>query len=156
MTFTAGSKLRASDLNAELGVTVTHAPNDSGTVNSTAYVGTRTGGTNPVGTSFVAPTSGKVLVHWACGLVSAAGNATATMLVSFRLGQGATVGGGTQVLAPADTRAIQHAGTTDQQAGRTSLVTGLTPGAVYNVQLMYRGVAAMAVGSVEITVQPTT
>lgn len=104
-----------------------------------------------VGTSFVAPPSGKVDIRYAAGiradLADRFGN------VSFRVGEDGTLGAGTEIVAPTLDRSLQHAGTLEDQQGRTDLVTGLTPGDTYNVVLMFRvnvGVGTFSRASVSV------
>jgi hypothetical protein len=130
-----------------------HDPLDSGTTASATYTGTRTGGTTPVGASFVAPASGKVVVSWACGLTGSASGTIA--LCSPRIGTGGSVNAGTEIVAAADSRALQHSGTLEEQQGRSSLFTGLTGGNTYNVALRYRSASGTAtITRVEVNVVP--
>lgn len=142
----------------ELGsTTMTHAPRDGGNVTSTSYTATRASAVTPVGTQFVAPNSGKVEVSWACGLDHNT-LTTAYMLCSFRIGLGSTVDGGAQFGAWAanDDWAIMHYGTDEEQQGRAEIVSGLTPGTVYNLSLRYRGAttASFLVSRVSVSVKP--
>lgn len=151
MALFAGSRATASDF-AHLTV-ANHAPLDSGTTTSTTYTTTRSSATSPVGVAFVAPPSSKVKIHWACGLIHNTTNAT---LCSFQIQEGSVLGSGTVVWGAGDARALQNVGTSERQAGRTSLVTGLTVGAEYNVTLMYRITAATTgtITRVEVIVDP--
>jgi hypothetical protein len=129
------------------------APLDSGTITSTSFVATRTGGTNPTGVAFVVPDSGVVTIAWACGLLHSGASFT---ICSFEIRTGGTIGTGTVHTAATDSRAIQATGTNEVQAGRTSRITGLTPGNTFNVQLMYRTQAATAtINRVEVEVMPS-
>lgn len=131
-----------------------HAPLDSGTTTSTSYTTTRASATSPVGKAFVAPPSGKVLIHWACGLQ--APGTVDFVLCAFQIRTGTTLGSGTSVAAASDNRALQSTNTTaEKQAGRSGLVTGLTAGNDYNVTLMYRVSGGTGtISRIEVTVHP--
>lgn len=131
-----------------------HAPLDSGTTTSTAYTTTRAAATSPVGKSFTAPPSGKVKIHWACGLQAA--GAVDYVLCSFQIRTGVTLGSGTSIVAASDNRARQLTNTAaEQQGGRTALVSGLTAGNAYNVTLMYRVSGGTGtISRVEVIVDP--
>lgn len=110
-----------------------------------------------VGVAFVAPASGKVLVHWRSGLDNTAADTKG--VVSWEIRNGGTVGAGTVVVAAGANTVIGLLGTSEIEAGATSLVAAgtLTPGSTYNIQLMYArqagtGTAAFARG--EVVVQP--
>src|SRR5688500_3658001 len=108
------------------------------------------------GTTFVAPTTGRVLVMWG-GLLdhSTAGRA---MILSWRLGEGSSIGSGTVVMPADDTRSIQNVGVNDLGPGGWHPVDGLTPGATYNIQLQHR-VTVGGNGTVSrrsVIVQPLT
>ncbi len=90
---------------------------------------------NICGTSFVAPTSGKVLVTWRCTLVNSGNNYTAC---SYRIATGSTVGSGTTFQDADDSRTVSTDTTTFEGQGAAEYVSGLTPGATYNVFLMHR------------------
>lgn len=154
MTFTAGQKLRASQLNNELGAAVQHDPLDSGTTTSTGYIQTLTGGTSPVGVAFVAPTSGKVYIHWGAGMFNSGAGST---FCAPEIRQGATIGSGTIFAGASDNVAIAHAGTAEEKTGRTRLITGLTAGNTYNVVLCYRVSSGTGtIRSKDVSAQPTT
>jgi len=100
-------------------------------IGSTSY--TTTGGA-VCGTPFIAPQSGKVMIHIAAEL----DNTSSVTLVSFRLGTGATIGAGTAILTPSDDRSISNTGTDQTRYGVPYLVSGLTAGDDYNVRLEHR------------------
>jgi len=100
-------------------------------ISSTSY--TTTGGA-VCGISFIAPPSGKVLIHIAAEL----DNTASVTLVSFRLGTGSTIGAGTVILSPSDDRSISNTGSDQTRYGVPYLVTGLTAGGEYNVRLEHR------------------
>jgi hypothetical protein len=106
--------------------------NTSGTTTSTTYTATLTGGT-AAGVSFTAPTSGRVLVCNNCEMSNSAGNVTRC---SYVLRTGASIGSGTVVVAANDNNAIRTDGTSAGtiRIGITDILTGLTPGSVYNAQ----------------------
>lgn len=90
--------------------------------------------------AFVAPASGKVLVHHMAELYN--NTAGAYTAVGVQVATGSTFGAGTVVLAAGydDSVFIQNP-TTGVRAGVSNLVTGLTPGADYNATL-YHAVTA--------------
>lgn len=91
---------------------------------------------NP-GHSFVAPASGSVLVSIKAALVGVGAGSVAAM--SFKIGTGATIGGGTVVFAAADdNRIASDAAGNAIECGAATLVTGLTPGDTYNAQALYK------------------
>lgn len=105
-----------------------------GTTTSTSFTATLTGGT-ACSVVFTAPLSGKVLIKNA-SLVS--NSSTSSSLCSWRLGTGSTPGGGIEVLPASDNRSVRVQGTNVIRGSDEYLVTGLTPGATYNVQQMFR------------------
>ena len=115
----------------------------SGSTSDEAFSSTTfVAGTVVVGPSFVAPASGKVLVHFAGYLASNVnGNA---VLLSFEMRTGGTVGSGTLVGSAANGdravvggKAVNSGASALVNAGNTALYTGLTPGATYNVRTMH-------------------
>lgn len=138
--FTSGQRVTATALNNAFGganaATVADQETDSGTVTSTTYTADRTGTANEAGLAFVAPTTGKVLVHMNAGMFNS--SATPFNLVSFEVRTGATIGSGTVVTAASDTYALQKYGTSEFHYGATFQVSGLTAGSSYNAQLMYK------------------
>lgn len=97
---------------------------------STSYVA----GATVCGVAFTAPLTGRVMIHWSGYLDNNGANSTH---LSIRVGQGATVGAGTAVLLPNSAFCIMNLGTEQRQYGTSYLLTGLTPGAAYNVQTMH-------------------
>lgn len=119
------------------GVTVTAAQAASGTTTSTTFTATLTGGTT-CSTTFVAPPSGRVMVHNTANLSN---STTSGVLMGFEIRTGAVVGSGTVVVAADDDEANSGSGVAS--VGRRSTVTtpilsGLTPGATYNIRQMFR------------------
>lgn len=113
-------------------------------VNQTITTATFTG--TGIGHAFVAPPSGIVRIAYYYFLgVDIAGSAdqkTRQIWGSFRIGTGATVGAGTEILAPATTRSISllhqsmvgGGGMNGRlAAGANYLLTGLTPDTTYNI-----------------------
>lgn len=132
MALAAGQKLRASDLATP---SASGVQTDSGTCASATYTGTRTGTSNIAGTAFTAPNSGNIMVLWAAGISITTGG---FVLVSFQVAVGLVVGSGTVVQAPSDNIQVQGTATSETSEATFYPVTGLTPGAAYNIQLMYR------------------
>lgn len=125
-------------LAADFGETVSdiQAADISGFTN-TVYVP----GSPVCGVSFVANTFGKAQLEWTSQAESnVAGNA---VYVSVEVRTGAVVGAGDIVLAASDERAIAHGDASTGEntrlgASQTYPLTGLTPHATYNAQIVYR------------------
>jgi hypothetical protein len=153
-TFTVG-RLRASELNeitAALNVaSADNADATTRTTTSTTFT-TTLSAANICGTSFVAPPSGIVAVHFAVFMFNSGSNFTQT---SPSVRAGGTVGSGTVHLASADARSISHVGTAGERPGAMTRVTGLTAGATYNVALEHRvGAGTGSFQNREVTVIP--
>lgn len=88
------------------------------------------------GVAFVAPPSGKVIIT--AGSYMDNTGAAGFTLISPQVREGSTVGAGTITVAASDGRAPYMSGTDGISIGRTFLVTGLTSGANYNVELLQR------------------
>lgn len=91
------------------------------------------------GVAFVGPPSGKVLVMGR----ALAGTSTAAgyVFLDFEIKTGATIGSGSTFRGPNDlTSSVFQSSTASQQGtlAPSDLVTGLTPGALYNAALVYR------------------
>lgn len=111
--------------------------NTSGTTTSTGYTSTLSGGgAAACGIAFVAPPSGKVLIHNGCGIVNSAGGALTFCGIYVRTGS--SIGAGSDVLVPSNSDAVQHPGTSDFRSGVAKPLSGLTPGASYNVIQVFR------------------
>jgi hypothetical protein len=153
MAFLAGQKVSAADLNALSPPTsVTAGSSGYANTTSTSY-GTLSG--DP-GVAFTAPASGKVDVHIRAAMVGEAAGIGSQ--ASFIVRTGSSVGSGTTVVAAADDNSIGMIGTDDVEAGQSTLVTGLTPGNSYNVQMVYKRRGASSAGGFarrRITVKPT-
>lgn len=151
MTLRAGAKAVGADFqNLEV---KTHAPLDSGTTTSTTFTTTRTGGTSPVGVAFTGPPSGKVMIHFAVGIINTLAN---PCLVTFQVLSGSVIGSGTPISGASDSRSIQSALTTEMQAGRGEMVDSLASGASYNVSLVFRRLTGgtFTANRVSVTVVP--
>jgi len=123
---------------------------------STSYVKTVTAGTTPAaGFTFTAPTSGAVRVTLICQLGnSAAGNGTR---LSAEVRAGGTVGSGALISDTADQRSIVSEAGDDVNCSRSYPVTGLDPGATYNVDPLWRVSAGTGqYDDLQIIVEPLT
>lgn len=96
-------------------------------------------GSTLVGTAFTVPDSGQVWVTFSGYISQTIGGSRA--ILSFRIGTGATVGGGSDILLPSSDRslvcgtAVNASQPAELQATRRVKVSGLTPGQVQNVVL---------------------
>lgn len=90
----------------------------------------------PLGVTFVAPTTGAVMIHIACNL----GNDTAgaETYMSYEIREGASLGIGTVFAGAVDRRAVMSTGTDNLDIGVPFLGTGFTPGKLYNIVLQRR------------------
>lgn len=122
---------------ATLGARTVSSGVDVNTVSTTSAVYVALTGAIPdVAAAFYAPSSGRVRVDWRAQLFADAGT---TGKASFVLLTGLALGTGTVVSASADSKAIQTFGNTSSpEFGSFTLVTGLTPGAPYNVYMQQR------------------
>lgn len=137
MALVAGARAVGADFqNLEV---KTHAPLDSGTTTSTSFTPTRAAATSPVGVSFTAPPSGKVLVLWRCAITN---STTASGVVSFVVRTGSVLGAGIVVQGSSDNTATQHNGTSTETSGGSDLVEALTAGSDYNIVQTYRVTSA--------------
>jgi hypothetical protein len=101
---------------------------------STLYTSTLTGGI-ACGLAFVAPASGAVLVlNKVYGYNGASG--TSFNFCSYEIRTGGTIGSGTVFQAAADSTALVVSQVNSQSTHEH--VTGLTPGATYNIRQMFR------------------
>jgi hypothetical protein len=121
-------------LAADFPASVVDSQNATGTTTSTTFTATLSGGL-ACGVTFTAPTSGKIVVHNYSLIQNSGANDTACGWV---LRTGSTVGAGTVVTAASDIRSLRHKLTTQVLFGAAHMVTGLTAGAVYNVQQAFR------------------
>lgn len=116
------------------GVPITQSSTAAGAVSTTSATYVVLAG-DP-GIAFTAPTSGRVVVTISAAIVSNTADTYAMM--GFQIRTGSTVGAGTIVTAANDNDVLAHAGTADQVASRVALVSGLTSGGSYNVQVLYK------------------
>lgn len=113
---------------------VVNADATSRTTTTTSYTSTLSPA-NICGVAFTAPASGKVLIGWRLAMANSGANFTAC---SPAISTGNVVGAGTPFLAGDDGRTISTDSTTFEGQGAPLLVTGLTPGTVYNAFLTHR------------------
>lgn len=145
----SGSKVAALD--APPGVTDTEPTDESGWTNTTFD-----SGTNVCGQTFIAPTSGNVLILWSCRMNADTGGANHRVLCSVKVSTGATIDSGTVVSAASDDSAIESpetaaSGTIGQSriaAGMWRFVSGLTPGQTYNVVVQKKCATTSMTGSI--------
>lgn len=116
------------------GVPITQTATAAGSVSTTSLTYVALSG-DP-GLSFVAPSSGRVLVTIGAAMDGTVSDTYSTM--GFQIRTGAVVGSGTIVRAANDDDVIAHQGLSDFAGGRTTLVTGLTAATTYNVQSLYK------------------
>ena len=136
--------------------TVTNTQDGNFTFNLTTFgIDADSGTYVDCGVAFTACTTGRALVHLAGDIFN--DTAGAFTVMSFVIREGSTVGSGTVFQAASDSNAIVNTGTSPTQKGTTKLVTGLTPGTVYNVRLEHR--AGSNIGQLlrrSVTVQATS
>lgn len=108
----------------------------TGNTTSTTFTNTLTT-TGIRGVSFIAPPSGKVVVH---GLASGWNNTNAHSFMSFEVRTGGTIGSGSVTLASDENTASEFLldATAPARHKVMGLVTGLTVGSTYNACLTYR------------------
>lgn len=106
----------------------------SGYVTTTS--GTYTALTGDPGIAFVAPMSGQIWV--AIGSAAVPEGAGTTSRAAFQARTGGTIGSGTIIYTVDDTDSIANGSFANWEGGKESIVTGLTPGTTYNVQMLYR------------------
>lgn len=127
----------------------------SDTTNRTTTSGAFTATLTPAGTcggTFVAPRTGKVLISFSAEMSLSVANFS---IANIEVRTGAVVGSGSVTLAAADSLSLRHDITQPMSHGRSKLVTGLTAGSTYNVQMLQRvnGVT-LTIGSRLISVTP--
>lgn len=132
MALAAGQRLTASLLNSLLGVTVSDTQNALANVTATGYTETFSTSNTPAAVAFVAPTSGKVLIHNSAYLDQS--SAAARTYLSWILRTGASIGSGTVVQSAIDANAIENLSDADATIGRTIMVSGLTANSSYNIR----------------------
>jgi len=107
------------------------------TFNATTYgTDNDSGAYADCGIAFTAPTTGRVEIKFGGN----AFNDTAAQFTAISpvVRTGSTVGAGTVFQAASDDTAVVNTGTNPVNVSRTDLITGLTPGDVYNVRLEHR------------------
>lgn len=109
-------------------------PSTSRTTTSTSFTSALSPA-NICGTTFVAPQSGKILVTWRAQLINSGLNYTAA---GYAIRTGAVVGSGSVFQAADDARAISTTSTSGEGQGASEYVSGLTPGATYNIVMEHR------------------
>lgn len=119
---------------SSLAVSVENTQNTAGTVTSGTYVATLTGGTT-CGTTFIAPFSGKVLIHNTCESLNSGAGWTKC---AIEVRTGGSIGSGTAVLTANDDDTNGTTGTNSVRCTVTKLITGLTPSATYNVRQLFK------------------
>lgn len=87
--------------------------------------------------TFVAPPSGAVIVHITINKMNMSA-ASVEGKLSFRLGTGAVIGAGTEILAASTVRCLTHAGVDSQNGHLSKYISGLTAGETYNIELQGR------------------
>jgi hypothetical protein len=110
---------------------------------------------NTAGCAFTAPSSGIVEVEWGADLRSSASNSSA--LLSPQVRAGGSVGVGTVFLAASDNQSVStNSQTNNTTCSMSVFVTGLTPGATYNVQLLWKATntGTVAGGNPRVLVSP--
>lgn len=120
-------------------------------VDETSFSATYGPGTTPVGVTFVAPPTGKIYVNVSAYFGQSTNQKEA--IVAYVLRTGGTIGSGTVVLAASGNRAlvcgmaVNTSAPARLEATRRQLITGLTPGSTYNVQIEF---ATTAGGGCEV------
>jgi hypothetical protein len=132
----AGQIIRAADF--PTAVSATQATDETAFASTTFAPGAA-----PCGVTFVAPTSGQVLVEWSARFES---NSTNHTLISVVVRAGGVIGSGSEASAAADGSSIEFAAGADVnvQDGTHRFVSGLTAGSTYNAQVEMRVTASTA------------
>lgn len=116
------------------GVPITQSSSVAATVNTTSTSYVALAG-NP-GLSFTAPTSGRVIIAIGAALTGSAADTYAMM--GFQVRTGNVIGSGTIIQAADNNEVVANLGLSDIAASHVSLVSGLTSGDPYNVQVLYK------------------
>jgi len=128
----------------DLHFTPTESDTETGSYTTTLSANfgvTTSGGTYAdCGVAFIGPATGRVFIWWVAQLDN--GTAASKTIICPHVRNGSTVGSGTDVLAAADANSLFNQGTDERRSGAPLLVTGLTPGAAYNVRLEHKVTAA--------------
>lgn len=126
----AGQRVRAVDFtDAQVSVQTT-----SGTTTSTSYTATLTGGT-ACSCVFLAPSSGRVEI---ANVAQMSNSGSTFVYCAFEVRTGSSVGSGTVVFAASDDEALIVAGSNAFRFGLQRVLSGLTPGASYNVRQVFK------------------
>lgn len=126
---------RITDPAAAIFLAASAVATDPASVNTTSLTYVPLTATVDMGVVFSAPSSGKVAMHWRASTAPAVAN---TAWASFRLGIGNIIGAGAVVQAATDNVALMFSAVAGADFGTSTLLTGLTPGVVYNVQVQHR------------------
>lgn len=124
---------------APLGVTDTVSDQQSSSydVLSTSYTTTASSGTYAhCQVIFTAPVTGRVEIKTSARMIN--DSATAGCLIAPETRAGGTPGSGSIVEAAADGLGPSNYGSTFSRQGVSHLLTGLTPGSVYNTRLLHK------------------
>ena len=106
------------------------------TTTSTSYTAAAGGGTSAdCAVTFVAPTTGRVLLLYAATLDNSGANST---YATPEVRTGSSIGGGAVTLAASDDNAVRAEGTSAIRYGVHHMLSGLTAGADYNARLLHR------------------
>lgn len=116
------------------GVPITQSSSVAATVSTTSTSYVALAG-NP-GLSFTAPTSGRVIIAIGAALTGSAADTYAMM--GFQVRTGSVIGSGTIIQAADNNEVVANLGLSDIAASHVSLVSGLTAGDPYNVQVLYK------------------
>lgn len=122
------------------------------TANNTSFGVATTGGSYAsCGTTFVPPSSGRLLLHFSGVTVN---STTADTLISPVVRSGGTVGSGSVILAGDDNISVRSV--TAARSGATHLMSGLVGGNTYNVRLEHRVTGGVGTfSSRSVIAQPT-
>jgi hypothetical protein len=146
---TAGSKVLAADTPSVATAGGATAAGDT-TFSSTSFASATVDGT-VIGTTFIAPTSGSVLVLWSARMSADTGGGGHRVLCSVKVSTGSTIDSGSVVSPASDDSALEtpetaSGGTVGQSrlaAGMWRVVTGLTAGSTYNVVIQQKVATAL-------------
>lgn len=96
---------------------------------------------SPIGTSFVAPSTGTVMIRVSANMDH---SASGTIDVGYEVRQGGSLGEGTLFAQATVARSVSMIGQNDARMSKTFLAAGLTPGKTYNAVLQHRTSGATA------------
>lgn len=148
----AGTIIKALDTPPTQADSAANSYDTNGTGFTTGNV--TVGSYEDVAVVFTAPTTGRVEIITNARLIN---TSTSGTLVAPETRAGGVIGSGTPIELATDGIGVSHYGTTFARASVTHLLTGLTPGNVYNTRLLHR-VSANS-GSIalrELIVKPAT